>query len=171
MTRRGPVRVETSAGGVVIRTIDGVRHALLIRDPYKRWGLPKGHVEDGESLPEAALREVREETGLADVGLGPEILTIDWRFTARGEPIHKYATFYLMYSYRGDPVPERSEGITECEWVPLDVAHERISYENASEVVKVALRVAGTARADGPEAAGAGSAGERRTRTTSEVER
>ena len=134
-------KIETSAGGVVLRTIDGIVHALVIRDPYKRWGLPKGHSEDGESPPETALREVREETGLGDLRLGPELVTIDWFFRAQEKEIHKFATFYLMYSDDGEPVPERGEGITRCEWVPLASAHERVSYANASEVMKVAQRV------------------------------
>lgn len=130
--------VETSAGGVVIRTLDGVLHALIIRDPYRKWGLPKGHVEEGETLPEAAVREVTEETGLVDLELGRKLVTIDWSFRARGRQIHKFTTFYLMFSVRGDAMPERAEGITACEWIPLEAAHERISYENASEVVKLA---------------------------------
>lgn len=134
-------KIETSAGGVVLRTIDGVVHALVIRDPYKKWGLPKGHSEDGESPQETALREVQEETGLGDLRLGPELVTIDWFFRAREKEIHKFATFYLMYSDDGEPVPEQDEGITRCEWVPLASAHERVSYANASEVVKVAQRV------------------------------
>ena len=151
------VKVENSAGGVVIRTIDGVPHALVIRDPYKKWGLPKGHAEEGETPPEAALREVAEETGLTDLTLGPELVTIDWLFRSKGEQIHKYTTFYLMYSAAGDPLPQRAEGITSCEWVPLAEAHDRISYENAAEVMKVAQRVAAEARASDPGTGDAGS--------------
>jgi 8-oxo-dGTP pyrophosphatase MutT (NUDIX family) len=136
-------KVETSAGGVVVRRIQGVHHVLVIRDPYRKWGLPKGHPEAGEDSEETALREVREETGLEDVRIGRELVTIDWSFMADESQIHKFATFFLMYSDRGDPVPERSEGITACEWVPLDRAHERISYENAREAVKVAQRMLG----------------------------
>lgn len=130
--------VERSAGGVVVRTIDGVPHALIIRDPYKKWGLPKGHGEADESPEDTALREVREETGLRDLRLGEELVTIDWIFRLKGQRIHKFATFYLMYSDSGDPVPEEAEGITACEWVPLDEAAQRISYDNASEVARVA---------------------------------
>jgi hypothetical protein len=46
-----------------------------------------------------------------------------------------------MHSDRGEPVPELREGISECAWVPLERAHERISYDNASEVVKIAQQV------------------------------
>ena len=141
-----PARIEISAGGVVVRAIAGVHHALVIRDPYQKWGLPKGHAEDGETTQETALREVLEETGLTDLRIGEELVTIDWVFRAQGRRVHKFTTFFLMYSESGDPTPEEGEGITACEWVRLDVAHERISYENASEVVKVAQRIVGSGR-------------------------
>jgi ADP-ribose pyrophosphatase YjhB (NUDIX family) len=132
--------IEKSAGGVVIRLIGDVEHALVIRDPYRKWGLPKGHAEEGEAPAETALREVQEETGLNDLTLGEELVTIDWFFRSEGRRIHKFTTFFLMYSELGDPVPDRTEGISACEWVPLRTAHLRISYDNAAEVVKVAQR-------------------------------
>jgi ADP-ribose pyrophosphatase YjhB (NUDIX family) len=132
--------IEKSAGGVVIRLIGDVEHALVIRDPYRKWGLPKGHAEEGEAPAETALREVQEETGLNDLTLGEELVTIDWFFRSEGRRIHKYTTFFLMHSELGDPVPDRSEGISACEWIPLRTAHRRISYDNAAEVVKVAQR-------------------------------
>ena len=124
----------------MLRSIRNVEHVLVIRDPYRKWGLPKGHAEPGEAPAETALREVQEETGLTDLELGEELVTIDWFFRAEGRRIHKFTTFFLMRSARGDPVPEESEGISACEWVPLPSAHERISYDNAAEVVKVAQR-------------------------------
>ena len=145
MARR-PSRIEKSAGGVVLRRIDGEPHVLLIRDPYHRWGLPKGHLEDGESARNAALREVREETGLSDLTVGQPVGTIDWHFHLEGRSIHKYCEFFLMSSEVGEPVPEAAEGITACRWVPLADAVARVGYENAREVVRTARRlVAGQA--------------------------
>jgi ADP-ribose pyrophosphatase YjhB (NUDIX family) len=132
------MRTVRSAGGVVVRSFDGEPHVLLIKDPYGKWGLPKGHAEDGEALADTALREVAEETGLSDLELGVQLATIDWTFRAEGSLIHKFATFFLMFSRSGDPIPERREGITEAEWVPLASAHERVSYPNATMVVRAA---------------------------------
>ena len=63
MTRARAQR-ETSAGGVVYRLDAGHAVFLLIRDSYQNWGFPKGHLESGERAEDAAVREVREETGI-----------------------------------------------------------------------------------------------------------
>jgi 8-oxo-dGTP pyrophosphatase MutT (NUDIX family) len=142
--RRTPrARVETSAGGVIYRWRDETPHILLIRDAYQHWGFPKGHLEDGETPDAAALREVEEETGLGHLVLGPRLQTIDWFFRARGRLIHKFCHFYLIESPTGETVPQATEGITACSWVPLPVALEQISYDNAREVLRNAAAVLG----------------------------
>lgn len=122
----------------MVRRVSGRAHVLLIRDPYQNWGLPKGHVEAGEEELEAALREVREETGLADLTPGPSVGTIDWYFRDGPRLIHKTCTFWLMRSARGEPVPEVAEGISACVWLPLDEAIEQVSYDNARDMVRAA---------------------------------
>ena len=143
MAKHTRTRIERSAGGVVVRAIDGQPHILVIRDPYQNWGLPKGHLEDGEKSGEAAVREVREETGLGDLILGQELASIDWYFRAGTKLVHKFCAFYLMTSREGEPHPEAAEGITECVWLPLDEAAARISYDNARDVVNAAREVLG----------------------------
>jgi ADP-ribose pyrophosphatase YjhB (NUDIX family) len=128
--------VEHSAGGVVLRRIDGAIHALLIRDPYRNWGLPKGHLEGEETAEDAAAREVREETGLAELEVGPRLGTIDWYFRADGTVVHKYCVFFAMAAPRGRPEPEVAEGITECAWFAVDEAVDRITYDNAREILR-----------------------------------
>jgi 8-oxo-dGTP pyrophosphatase MutT (NUDIX family) len=130
--------IETSAGGVVYRWQDGRPHILLIRDAYGHWGLPKGHLEKGETPEVAALREVEEETGLGGLNLGPPLQTIDWYFRSRKGLIHKFCHFYLIEAPMGDAVPQAEEGITECCWLPLPEAAERISYRNARDVLGIA---------------------------------
>src|SRR5213083_1858329 len=98
---------ETSAGGVVFRRAPppdgGPPRFLLIRDSYDNWGFPKGHLEDGESPAEAALRETIEETGLEPLVLQGPIRVIDWHFRFRGRHIHKYCHFFLFESQAGEP--------------------------------------------------------------------
>jgi len=128
--------IERSAGGVVVRAVDGSPHILLIRDPYRKWGLPKGHLESGEGLEEAALREVEEETGLTDLQLRADLGEIDWTFRKGGRVIHKFCRFYLMQSDVGDPSPEIAEGITECRWLPVQEALRAIAYDNARVILR-----------------------------------
>jgi 8-oxo-dGTP pyrophosphatase MutT (NUDIX family) len=141
-------RIEHSSGGVVARIIDGATHLLLIRDPYSKWGLPKGHVEEGESSLEAAVREVREETGLTRLDVGPSLGTIDWYFMSQDDLVHKFCDYFLMASPNGDPSPEVSEGITECRWLPVKEAIATVAYDNAREVVVRAADVLSSGEAD-----------------------
>lgn len=133
---RPRARLETSAGGVVFRVHDGRPLYLLIRDSYKNWGFPKGHVEKGEQPRAAAVREVSEETGVGDVDVRAEIDTIDWYFRFRGRLIHKVCHFFLMETASSDTSPQRAEGISACEWLAFDEAETRVSYGNARDILR-----------------------------------
>lgn len=133
---RSRAKEERSAGGVVYRMEGGRALFLIIRDSYKNWGFPKGHLEVDEPPELAALREVQEETGLEDLALRGEIDTIDWYFRFRGRLIHKVCHFYLMESASAATSPQREEGITACRWVPMADALQSISYANARTVLE-----------------------------------
>lgn len=141
------LREERSAGGVVFRMLSDAETRgsrplfLLIRDSYQNWGFPKGHVEDGEQLGAAALREVSEETGLRDLALRGEIDAIDWYFRFRGKLIHKVCHFFLIETDQEETAPQRAEGITACRWAPYDEAREVISYANARDVLRRANEI------------------------------
>ena len=133
---RARAQQETSAGGVVYRKDDAAPLFLLIRDSYQNWGFPKGHVEAGERAEDAALREVREETGIAQLSIRGIIDTIDWYFRFRGRLIHKVCHFYLMETSQAQTSPQRAEGITACQWVEYDAARTAISYANARHLLR-----------------------------------
>jgi 8-oxo-dGTP pyrophosphatase MutT (NUDIX family) len=129
-------RDEFSAGGVVVRNDGGQVVFLLIRDSYKNWGFPKGHIETGEKAEDAARREVTEETGLADVAVRGCLDEIDWHFRFRGQVIHKICRFFLMETGESETSPQRAEGITACRWASFEEALALISYSNAREVLQ-----------------------------------
>jgi 8-oxo-dGTP pyrophosphatase MutT (NUDIX family) len=142
VTTRRRAQRETSAGGVVFRRgADGAARFLLIRDSYKNWGFPKGHLEPGEPPAEAARREVAEETGLNDLLLHGPIRVIDWYFRFGGKTIHKFCHFFLFESRQGDPVPQGEEGITDCAWHETAGAVRAISYANARGVLERAAEM------------------------------
>mgnify|MGYP002780207946 FL=1 len=132
---RDRATLETSAGGIVYRVQDGEPFFLLIRDSYRNWGFPKGHLEDGEAPEQAAVREVEEETGLGALRVDGAIETIDWFFRFRGKLVHKVCHFYLMRTHHRRTNPQRDEGITACRWVRFEDATKLISYANARAVL------------------------------------
>jgi 8-oxo-dGTP pyrophosphatase MutT (NUDIX family) len=149
---RARAQRETSAGGVVFRIHDGSALFLLIKDSYQNWGFPKGHLESGERAEDAAVREVREETGIDDLALRGRIETIDWYFRFRGQLIHKVCHFYLMETGQATTNPQQAEGITACRWVSFDDALAAISYANARKVLGRAHEMIAGPSAAAPEA-------------------
>lgn len=133
-------RTEIAAGGVVYRRAEGGDFSvLLILDGYGKWGLPKGHIEPGETPEAAAIREVEEETSLRGLRLGGLLRTIDWHFRSERCLIRKVCHFYLIEAPEGDAVPLEAEGISACEWLPPGIALERISYANTRTVLDAAV--------------------------------
>ena len=148
--------LEVSAGGIVFRRLpgEGAKY-LLIRDSYHNWGFPKGHLEGDESPAQAAIRETAEENGLDHLVLHGPIRVIDWHFRFRGRHIHKYCHFFLFESPEGEVCPQVDEGITACQWRPLNEALDLLSYDYARGVLKRAgemvrtLVAVGAGRASG----------------------
>jgi 8-oxo-dGTP pyrophosphatase MutT (NUDIX family) len=150
--------LEVSAGGIVFRRPPGeAARYLLIRDSYRNWGFPKGHLEGEESPAEAAIRETAEETGLDHLVLHGPIRVIDWHFRFRGRHIHKYCHFFLFESPEGEVCPQVDEGITACQWRPLNEALEILSYDNARGVLKRAGEMVRTLVAVGAGRSGGGA--------------
>lgn len=107
VTRRVlPVVDETSAGGIVIRVEDGVAYTAVIarrnRAGRLEWCLPKGHLEGEETAPEAAVREIAEETGIEGRVLR-HLATIDYWFVGDKRRVHKVVHHYLLEALGGEP--------------------------------------------------------------------
>ena len=131
-------RREHSSGGAVISIRDGAPHVALIATRSRtRWGLPKGAVTAGETSEAAALREVREETGLEARILRP-LDTIEYTFRAGDALIYKRVDFYLMEYVAGELEPQLSE-VDAVEWVELKSAVRRASFESERKLLEQIL--------------------------------
>ena len=135
---RRKTRNEHSSGGVVISVRDGAPHVALIATRNKtRWGLPKGAVSTGETTEDAALREVREETGIQARILRP-LDTIEYSFRAGDTIIQKRVDFYLMEYVAGELEPQLSE-VDDVEWVELTSSLKRASFDSERKLLEMAL--------------------------------
>ncbi len=133
----------TSAGGVVVRTDGGVEVCLIRPTGRSVWGLPKGGVEEGETLAETALREVAEETGLVGV-VEQDLGSIDYSFYSReqGGRIHKTVHYFLVRATGGDTSMHDHE-VSDAKWVRLRQALRLMTYPNEREMVRRAADALG----------------------------
>jgi 8-oxo-dGTP pyrophosphatase MutT (NUDIX family) len=132
------IKYEVSAGGLVLRRREAGLDALLIgRGNSRIWTLPKGHVEPRESLEQAALREVREETGCWG-----EIVTrlneISYWFYVGKAKHKKSVTFFLMRYLSGDTANHDHE-VDEARWFEVMAARKALKYINEKRLVDLAL--------------------------------
>ncbi len=104
-----------------------------------RWSLPKGHIKQGESAEEAAIREIAEETGIVGRVL-TSIGSIDFRFVIDGRCVHKTVHHFLLEYVTGELCADDHE-VESVEWVPLDVLPSRLAYPDERELVQRARQI------------------------------
>jgi mutator protein MutT len=137
--RRPPRPQERSAGGVVVRG-----EQVLVIVPRRRGadgtrvlGLPKGHIDPGETPLQAALREVREETGV-QAQLIEELGEVRYWYRRDGRAVPKSVVFYLLRYLSGNTA-DHDEEVEEARWMPLVRACAELTYEGEREIVARAL--------------------------------
>lgn len=143
-TVKVPTVEQVSAGGAAFRANgSGFEVAIISVNPSRRWHLPKGLIDAGETAEVAALREVREEAGI-ETELLQLIEKIEyWYFgEQRGERVrfHKSVYFYLL-AYRSGDVGEHDAEVVEARWVNPKEAIEMLAFKSEKAVVEKALNL------------------------------
>ncbi len=133
---------EVSAGGLVIDQ-SGTKGLLIGRKDLKDqsgerllWSLPKGHIEEGETPEQAAIREVQEETGI-ECEISKALGVIDFWFMAGGKRIHKTVHHYLFKEVGGVLAPQISE-VDDVGWFPLEEVVGLLAYPDEKKLISKA---------------------------------
>ena len=112
-------KIAVSAGGVIVRNENGLYSILLLRDTrYPEWHFAKGHVEEGETLEQAALREIAEEAGLHHLKIHC-LLGLYERFVEKANEA-KIIHYFLMSPTQDEEPSEPENKHVELQWFPLD---------------------------------------------------
>ena len=132
-----PLRKEKSCGALVYRIKNGELELLLLKHRFGgHWSFPKGHVEEGETEVETALREVHEETGLTIQ------LEDGFRQSVEYYPrpnIRKQVVYFLGYA-DDDRTRRQEEEISEIRWVPQKSAHREVTFRNDKNLINHAKK-------------------------------
>jgi 8-oxo-dGTP pyrophosphatase MutT (NUDIX family) len=126
--------VVQAAGGLVVRRQGGLLQIVVVHRPMQQdWSFPKGKLEAGETLEVAALREVREETGMTC-----ELL----RFIGHTEYVdrkgrQKTVAYWIMAATGG--LFSKNEEVDELRWLHLNEASRLLSYQRDQELVAVLM--------------------------------
>ncbi len=129
---------EFSAGGVVFRKNENGQPEILLIRVKTRWSFPKGNIERGEPKDQAALREVKEETGV-DAKILDYLGEVDYWYNIGLTKIHKFVYYYLMEYLYGDVVPQKEE-IDEAKFMSIAEAEKSLSYSTDKEILDRAIK-------------------------------
>lgn len=120
-----------AGGGLVYRKDQTV--LLIFR--RGKWDLPKGKLDEGEDIATCALREITEETGLANIHLEQPLLTTYHTYYQNDRHILKESTWFLVRAEGQEAaVPQLDEDIVECRWVPVEQLESYMAEAHASVV-------------------------------------
>lgn len=126
------MKYEKSCGAVIF---DGDK-VLVIQQVKGHWGFPKGHVEDGETEVETALREIKEETNL-DVEINENYRYIE-RYSPK-EDVEKDVVFFVANKIGGE-IKVQEEEVVATEWLSPRDAVEKVTYQTSKKVMSDVIR-------------------------------
>jgi 8-oxo-dGTP diphosphatase len=128
---------EFSAGGVVYRRVGDTYEIVAVhRNRHTDWSLPKGHIEKGETHEQAALREVKEETGL-DARIVDALGEVVY-FYRRPKGLTRKVVYHFLMEHTGGAFGSPNWEVDEARWIDIDQAHTLLTYKNDLGIVQKA---------------------------------
>ena len=133
------IPIESSAGAIIFLRKNDTFYFLLLHYDAGHWDLAKGHIEEGETLKETVIREVKEETGIDDLKFIPDFQDkTEYYFTFKGKKIFKTNKLFLAETKKEEI--NLSFEHKSFVWLPYHKALEKITFENTKKVLKKAMR-------------------------------
>lgn len=133
------IKKQVSSGGVIFRTSDaGPEVAIVSVRGSKAWCIPKGLIDKNEDPPAAALREVREESGLNGEVIDKIGHISYWYFVDEERvKVHKTVHFFLL-KYKKGKTDDHDHEVEESQWFPIDEAISTLSYKSEKQIMQKA---------------------------------
>ena len=131
---------EPTAGGIVFRrNAKGEVEFLLIQDHKDRWTIPKGHIEEGETAQESAIREIGEEVGLFGIEPICWLGKVNFRYRRVNSLVIINMQTYLFKAGKDESL-KKEEWMHDVRWFDFDEAIDKIAYEDVAKLVLLARK-------------------------------
>ena len=121
------MKCEKSCGAIIIYN----NQVLMVKQQKGFWGFPKGHVEDGETEVETAIREVKEETNV-DIVVDENLRFVNHYITDKN--VDKTVIFFVAHPIDNLNIIAQEAEIKEIEWVDIDLVEDKLTFDNTKEM-------------------------------------
>lgn len=134
---------EPTAGGIIFRRSPKKPQdiqILLIQDAKNRWTIPKGHIEEGETAKQTAEREIREETGLAEMRVLNWLGKINFRYRRASSLVLMTTEIFLVKALGDTDKLQPEDWMNGIKWFKATDALDKIEYEDIGKIILLGMK-------------------------------